>query len=98
MNSFVKLQLRTKLIIGFMIVILMSLAITVLALRGFDDLIAGQKKMYEKDLMGISYLRQMNRETNGIGRALNRYVLAVQASDEAGAKNALEGLRNAQKT
>ncbi len=76
MNSFVKLQLRTKLIIGFMIVILMSLAITALALRGFDDLIAGQKKMYEKDLMGISYLRQMNRETNGIGRALNRYVLA----------------------
>ena len=98
MNSFVKLQLRTKLIIGFMIVILMSLAITALALRGFDDLIAGQKQMYEKDLMGISYLRQMNRETNGIGRVLNRYVLSVQASDEAGAKNALEGLRNAQKT
>lgn len=98
MNSFVKLQLRTKLIIGFMIVILLSVAITVLALRGFDDLIAGQKKMYDKDLMGISYLRQMNRETNGIGRAVNRYVLAVQASDEAGAKNALEGMRNAQKT
>ncbi len=94
MNSFVKLQLRTKLIIGFMIVILLSVAITVLALRGFDDLIAGQKKMYDKDLMGISYLRQLNRETNGIARSLNRYVLAVIANDEAGAKNALEGLRN----
>jgi len=98
MNSFTKLQLRTKLIIGFLLVILMTVSITVLALRGFDDLIAGQKKMYEKDLMGISYLRQMNRDTNGIGRAVNRYVLAVMASDEAGAKNALEGIKNAQKS
>jgi methyl-accepting chemotaxis protein len=98
MNSFVKLQLRTKLIIGFMIVILLSVAITVLALKGFEDLIAGQKKMYEKDLMGISYLRQMNRDTNGIARTLNRYVLAVIANDDAGAKNALEGVKNAQKS
>ena len=98
MNSFTKLQLRTKLIIGFLLVILMTVSITVLALRGFDDLIAGQKKMYEKDLLGISYLRQMNRDTNGIGRAVNRYVLAVMASDEAGAKNALEGIKNAQKS
>ena len=98
MNSFTKLQLRTKLIIGFLLVILMTVAITVLALRGFDDLIAGQKKMYEKDLMGISYLRQMNRDTNAIARAVNRYVLAVMASDEAGAKNALEGVKNAQKS
>ena len=98
MNSFTKLQLRTKLIIGFLLVILMTVAITVLALRGFDDLIAGQKKMYEKDLLGISYLRQMNRDTNAIARAVNRYVLAVMASDEAGAKNALEGVKNAQKS
>ena len=98
MNSFTKLQLRTKLIIGFLLVILMTVAITVLALRGFDDLIAGQKKMYEKDLMGISYLRQMNRDTNGIARGLNRYVLAVMANDDAGAKNALETTRNAQKS
>ena len=98
MNSFTKLQLRTKLIIGFLLVILMTVAISVLALRGFDDLIAGQKKMYEKDLLGISYLRQMNRDTNAIARAVNRYVLAVMASDEAGAKNALEGVKNAQKS
>ena len=98
MNSFTKLQLRTKLIIGFLLVILMTVSITVLALRGFDDLIAGQKKMYEKDLMGISYFRQMNRDTNAIARAVNRYVLAVMASDEAGAKNALEGVKNAQKS
>jgi len=98
MNSFTKLQLRTKLIIGFLLVILMTVAITVLALRGFDNLIAGQKQMYEKDLLGISYLRQMNRDTNGIARGLNRYVLAVMANDDAGAKNALETTRNAQKS
>jgi methyl-accepting chemotaxis protein len=48
--------------------------------------------------MGISYLRQMNRDTNGIARSLNRYVLAVIANDDAGAKNALEGVKNAQKS
>jgi len=98
MNSFNKLQLKTKLIIGFLMVILMTIVIAVLALRGFDDLIQGQKKMYDKDLMGISYLRQMNRETNGMARALNRYVLAIQANDESGSKNALETIKNSQKT
>jgi len=98
MNSFNKLQLKTKLIIGFLMVILMTIVIAVLALRGFDDLIQGQKKMYDKDLMGISYLRQMNRETNAMARALNRYVLAIQANDESGSKNALETIKNSQKT
>lgn len=99
MNStFAKLQLKTKLIIGFSMVIIMSCILAFMALKGFDNLIAGQKKMYEKDLMGISYLRQMNRDTNGIGRAVNRYVLAVGAGDEAGAKNALAGVEVAKKS
>jgi len=98
MNNFSKFDLKTKLIIGFMMVLFMSVVVTFLSLKGYEDLSASQKNMYDKDLMGISHLRQMNRDSEGIGRSLNRYILAVQANDDIGSKSALEAIKNSEKS
>ena len=98
MNNFSKFHLKTKLIIGFMMVLFMSVAVTFLSLKGYEELSASQKNMYDKDLMGISYLRQMNRDSEGIGRSLNRYILAVQVNDDIGSKSALEAIKNSEKS
>jgi len=89
-RSFEKLNLQTKLITGFSIVIIFTIIISILSFVGFEKLINNTQTMYDKDLMGISYLRQMARDTNGIARSLNRYVLSVNADDTAAAKKAIE--------
>ena len=57
-----------------------------------SNLVNTTQKIYEKDLIGISVLRQINRDVNGIGRAANRYALAMNAGDLEGAKKAQEGI------
>ena len=91
-KSFEKLKLKTKLIIGFSLVVLFSIIIAGASFWAFDQLIGNTKKMYEKDLLGISYLRQLNRDNNILGRTVNRYVLAVNAGDTENAKKALDAI------
>lgn len=88
-KSFEKLKLKTKLIIGFSLVVLFSITIAATSFWAFDQLIGNTQKIYEKDLLGISYLRQLNRDVNIIGRSVNRYALAVNAGDNEGAQKAL---------
>ncbi len=97
-KGFEKLKLKTKLIVGFSFVVLFTLIIAATAFWSFDRLISNTENMYNKDLMGISYLRQLNRDNNIIGRVTNRYVLAINAGDADGAKNALETIAKTKKT
>jgi len=97
-KNFEKLKLKTKLIIGFSMVVLFSIIISAASFWAFDELIGNTKKMYEKDLLGISYLRQLNRDVNIIGRVTNRYVLAVNAGDNENAQKALETITKTKKT
>jgi len=97
-TNFEKLKLKTKLIIGFSLVVLFSIIIAATSFWAFDELIGNTKKMYEKDLLGISYLRQLNRDVNIIGRVTNRYVLAVNAGDSENAQKALETIAKTKKT
>ena len=97
-TNFEKLKLKTKLIIGFSLVVLFSIIIATTSFWAFDELIGNTKKMYEKDLLGISYLRQLNRDVNIIGRVTNRYVLAVNAGDSENAQKALETIAKTKKT
>lgn len=82
MNSFAKLNLRTKLVIGFTSVVTFAVIISATAFYGLNMLQENTQKMYDKDLMGISYLRSMNRDVNVIGRAVNRMALASNFGDE----------------
>jgi len=90
LKNFEKLALRSKLIIGFTIVLILMVVISATSFWSMSNLVDTTQKIYEKDLIGISLLRQLNRDVNGIGRAANRYALAMNAGDIEGAKKAQE--------
>ncbi len=92
LKNFEKLALRTKLIIGFTIVLILMVIISATSFWSITNLVNTTQKIYEKDLIGISVLRQINRDVNGIGRAANRYALAMNAGDIEGAKKAQESI------
>jgi methyl-accepting chemotaxis protein len=92
MTSFAKLNLRTKLVIGFSAVITFTLVISATAFYGLNVLNNNAQKMYDKDLLGVSYLRQMNRATNELGRTVNRMVLAENFNDDEGNRKAKESI------
>lgn len=83
MNSFAKLNLRTKLVIGFTSVVTFAVVISATAFYGLNMLQENTQKMYDKDLIGVSLLRSLNRDINVIGRTANRIVLASNFGDEA---------------
>ena len=60
------------------------------ALYGLGLLQANTQKMYDKDLIGISLLRSLNRDLNVIGRYVNRVILEVDAGNEVAAKKDIE--------
>jgi len=90
LKNFEKLALRTKLIIGFTLVLILMVVISATSFWSMSNLVDTTQKIYEKDLIGISLLRQLNRDVNGIGRVANRYALAMNAGDIEGAKKAQE--------
>ena len=92
MNSFSKLNLRTKLMIGFSSVITFTLVISGTAFYGLNTLNDNAQKMYDKDLLGISYLRQMNRATNEMGRVVNRMALAENFNDAEAVRKGNEAI------
>ena len=92
MNSFAKLNLRTKLVIGFTSVVAFAVVISATAFYGLNMLQENTQKMYDKDLIGISLLRSLNRDINVIGRAVNRMALASNFGDEAGVQKGKESI------
>ena len=90
LKNFEKLALRTKLIIGLTIVLILMVVISATSFWSITNLVNTTQKIYEKDLIGVSLLRQLNRDVNGIGRAANRYALAMNAGDLEGAKKSQE--------
>jgi methyl-accepting chemotaxis protein len=92
MNSFAKLNLRTKLVIGFTSVVTFAVVISATAFYGLNMLQENAQKMYDKDLLGVSYLRQMNRTTNEIGRVVNRVVLSENFGDSEAAQKGKESI------
>jgi methyl-accepting chemotaxis protein len=88
MNSFAKLNLRTKLVIGFSTLIGFMVVISATAFYGLSVLNDSAQRIYEKDLLGIAAIRGMNRDVNIMGRYLNRVILEVgYGEDEAAIKD-----------
>ena len=97
-SIFSQLKLKTKLIIGFSIVVAMTCVIAGAAYNGMSGMIATTKTIYDKDLIGVSLLRQLNRDVNGIGRHTNRMVLAVNAGDAPAIEKAVKDIADTKKT
>ena len=92
MNSFAKLNLRTKLVIGFTSVVTFAVVISATAFYGLNMLQENTQKMYDKDLIGISLIRQLNRDINVIGRTVNRMALASNFGDDAAIQKGKESI------
>lgn len=82
-KSFEKLNLSAKLLFGFTTVLVFMAVISGTALYGLNKLTDDTQLMYDKDLIGISLLRALNRDVNVIGRTVNRIGLAANAGDDA---------------
>ena len=61
LKTFEKLALRTKLIVAFTGVLICLAGVILFAISGFNELNTTTEEMYQKHLMGISYLSQINK-------------------------------------
>ncbi len=69
-QTFEKLALRTKLIVAFTGVLICLAGVILFAISGFNELNITTEEMYQKHLMGISYLSQINRDNHAIASAV----------------------------
>lgn len=89
-NQFYRLTLRTKLVLGFSIVIFFSVLIAAGAFYALSELKTTMRSVYDNDLMGISYMRSVNRDNNIIGRMVNRVALASGVGDKEAIRRDLQ--------
>lgn len=74
------MKVSTRTISAFLGISILSAAIAGFGLHGMNSMNAGSKALYEKDLMGISYVKEANIGLVYIGRTLRS---AMLAQDEA---------------
>jgi methyl-accepting chemotaxis protein len=91
-QSFEKLALKTKLVVGFSILIILLTVVSVTAFMGFVDLLKVTESVYEKDLLGVSYLKSVNRDINSIGRSSNRLIISYHKNDADAIKRNLDNI------
>jgi methyl-accepting chemotaxis protein len=91
-QSFEKLALKTKLLIGFSILIILLTVVSVTAFMGFSNLLKVTESIYEKDLLGISYLKDVNRDINSVGRSSNRLIISYYKNDADAIKRNLDNV------
>ena len=103
------LGLATKLVTGFSIVILLTVALSVMSVVSLDKLTDGMDQLYKGDLIGVSLLRGVSTDVQILGRQTNRVVTALYADDSEGLQRArgviakirpdiIEGLKAAKTT
>jgi methyl-accepting chemotaxis protein len=93
-----KLTIKAKLLGFFFFIVLCLAGILLYTLHIFDTLSNSTKQLYEKDLLGVSYLRQLNNQTDVLGKEVEFYVLAMNAGDLQSAQKAAEAITASKKT
>jgi hypothetical protein len=92
LKSIEKFNLSTKLIVGFSITILFSIALSSTAFWAFaklDDAIDG---LYERDLIGVKLLTQVSRDVQNVARNVNRVGLSHFSNDPESIKRSSEAI------
>ncbi len=97
LSGFEKLALGTKLTIAFVLMIVLISVMSGLTLMRVKSLIDSTEQIYSKDLIGISLLRQVNRDINVIGRTLNRALLANEHNDSGAVELAVKSIETTEK-
>jgi len=86
LDTFARLKLRTKFLIAFSLVVLMTLFLTIVAHNGIAGIKALTRQIYYQDLNGISKIRQINRDVYIISNSANQYLLNLNAGETAEAE------------
>src|SRR4051795_8433209 len=73
-------KLGTKLLIGFAGVLAITLALGVQSLLNLRTMLLQAERIYEKELLGISHLKEADINLIRIGRALRQVILAPDAA------------------
>jgi len=97
LSGFEKLALGTKLTIAFVLMIVLISVMSGLTLMRVKSLIDSTEQIYSKDLIGISLLRQVNRDINVIGRTLNRALLGKEHNDSGVVELAAKSIETTEK-
>lgn len=96
-QSFYKMNLKSKLLIGFTTIFLFAMTIAGLGSYNVLKLEDKLQNMYEKDLIGVGISRSLNRTVNQIARNVNRYILATGFNDPDSRKQALHEIEDLEK-
>jgi len=81
LNALERLTLRTKLLTGFSILLLLTVLLGLGGLHNQSVLNAGFQRLYEDELKGISGLKDARIELAKMGRALRQAILAPDAAE-----------------
>ena len=96
-QSFYKMNLRSKLLIGFTLIFLFAATIAGMGASNVIKLEDKLQNMYEKDLIGVGISRSLTRTVQQIARNVNRYILATGANDADSRKEALHEIETLEK-
>lgn len=95
LKSIEKFNLSTKLVVGFSITILFSVALSVTAFWTFSKLHDAIDSIYERDLMGIKLLNETATYVQNVARDVNRVGLSHYGNDAESIKRASERITKA---
>jgi methyl-accepting chemotaxis protein len=94
LKSIEKFNLSTKLIVGFSITILFSLALSFTAFWTFAKLDDAIDSMYELDVIGVKVISEISRDIQDVARSVNRVGLSHYANDAESIKRASDNIMN----
>lgn len=80
---FSNLKIGVRLIAGFLLVASISIVVGVIGLRNAGQISELATKMYERELIGLSTIKEANIELIGIGRARANYLLSTSNDERA---------------
>ncbi len=89
-NYMLRLQLNTKLLLGFGFVLLVTIIIGIQSLYDMTRLEKATRDLYEKDMVALSHINEANINLIYIGRSLRQMALVTNVDDREKAKKRLD--------
>ena len=90
-----QMQLNTKLLLGFGLILLLTMAVGVRSLFVVADIAEEAQSLYENDLLGVSHVKEANINLIYISRALRQMIIATSLEER---RKAEENLSKAERT
>src|SRR4051812_5359669 len=87
---FKNLRLGTRLVLAFATLIVASALVAAFGIRGLFQLNSMNDRLYEQELLGISYVKEANIDLIYAARARGHFALATSDADRQAARQAFK--------